>query len=111
MARRHFETEAFYREQTKDAAPDRRHSEISEFFWREAVSGLADIRDTVVFEGWSGRSTSQTRGPENSLGWELPDDRRNERAAEDPFGHRWSASDQKQQSAERDHPHELDFDR
>lgn len=79
---------------------------------REAGHAISDIRSALIDEAWFDRtSASVTHIQGSPLGWEQSDDRRSEQRAEDPFGHRWSASDHARQPAEREHPHELDFDR
>jgi len=82
-----------------------------------AVSGtrnrstISDIRHALIDEAWFGRSRAPSHVDHRSLGWELSDEARAERNSEDPFGHRWSAADEKRRAPERDQAQELDFDR
>lgn len=88
-----------------------RLADIGEFGKTEFASGIADVRSALIDEAWFDRTTSSVTNVSQSLGWELPEDRRGDPGADDPFGRRWSASDHAHQHGERDHPHELDFDR
>ena len=79
---------------------------------REAGHAISDIRSALIDEAWFDRtSASVTHIQGSPLGWELPDDQRRDPTTDDPFRHRWSASDHAPQPAEREQSHELSHDR
>jgi hypothetical protein len=89
-----------------------RLADLGEFGKSEFRDAIADIRNVLIEEGWSGRATSSlTRIEHPADAHEASSDARGERDPGDPFAARWSASDHARQHEDRDHPHELDFDR
>lgn len=102
-----------FRPEGRDPADGKRFQEkvfdLGEFGRQVFATGLNDLYEIAIKEGWSGRPARLEPMDYNALGYvdraEPPD------ALDDPFGHRWSASDQARQRDDRDHPHELDFDR
>jgi len=96
----------------KDALHFPKLTELGEFGRAEFVNGISDIRHALIDEAWFGRArASPNVNHHPSLGWELSDEVRAERNSEDPFGHRWSAEDEKRRSPDHDQTQELDFDR
>ena len=79
-------------------------TELGEFGKTEFRNGVADIRRALVEEGWFGQSAS-------TLGWELPDDKRAERQAENPLLDWADGSDHVRQQSRDERAQELDFDR
>lgn len=67
-------------------------ADLGEFALNEFREGFEDVGARWL-EAWDGRS------------------HRDDQRVDDPFAHRWSASDHARQHEDRDHPHELDFDR
>ncbi len=79
-------------------------TELGEFGKTEFRNGVADIRRALIEEGWFGQSAT-------SLGWELPDDKRAERHADNPLLDRNHGPDVHGNRSRDDRAQELDFDR
>ena len=79
-------------------------TELGEFGKTEFRNGVADIRRALIEEGWFGQSAT-------TLGWDLPDDKRSERQAENPLLSRSEGSDLHWTRSRDDRAQELDFDR
>lgn len=91
--------------------------ELGEFGRSEFRDAISDIRSALIEEGWFDRTTSSvSRSDEQShihTHVHAGEDRgeAGKQHADDPFDHRWSASDRARQREDRGHPQELDFDR
>ena len=84
-------------------------TDLGEFGRAEFANGIAEIRSALVDEAWFDRQPSYR--DHHALDHGPSTHGRDNQNVEDPFAHRWSASDQAHQRAEHDHPQELNFDR
>ena len=79
-------------------------ADLGEFGKSEFRNGVADIRRALIEEGWFGQSAT-------TLGWDLPDDKRAERNADNPLLARTEGSDLHWTRSRDERAQELDFDR
>jgi hypothetical protein len=87
-------------------------AELGEFGRSEFANGVSDIRSALIDEAWFGRSTASPGHTDHpSLGWDLPEDAKAERSADQVFREAWSTDRSDLQRPDRDQAQELDFDR